>query len=71
MSSEVPLGSHPPQHDRAFDSLRLGRSSQTIHARLLRFWDTPNMINSNEIRGITMVLLDEKVYSFFPIHIHK
>ncbi|CAN6995282.1 unnamed protein product [Brassica rapa subsp. trilocularis] len=69
MSSEVPLGSHPPQHDRAFDSLRLGRSSQTIHARLLRFWDTPNMINSNEIRGITMVLLDEKdssINAFIP-----
>ncbi|CAG7865349.1 unnamed protein product [Brassica rapa] len=69
MSSEVPLGSHPPHHDRAFDSLRLGRSSQTIHARLLRFWDTPNMINSNEIRGITMVLLDEKdssINAFIP-----
>ncbi|KAH0853985.1 hypothetical protein HID58_092706 [Brassica napus] len=68
ISSEVPVGSHPPQHHRAFDSLRLGRSPQTIHAQLLRFWDTPNMINSNEIRGITMVLLDDEKKNRLTFH---
>ncbi|KAL0700567.1 hypothetical protein Bca4012_056689 [Brassica carinata] len=74
MSSQVAVGSHPPQHPIAFDSLRLGRSSQIIHARLLRFWETPNMINSSESMGITLLFLDEKdslINAFIPAELAK
>ena len=44
-----------------FDSLRLGRSAQTVVGRLIRFWDAKNINKNGELLGITILLLDEKV----------
>lgn len=44
-----------------FDTLRLGRSAQTIVARLIRLWDSRNIHKNGEFMGITILLLDEQV----------
>nr|VDD09294.1 unnamed protein product [Brassica oleracea] len=44
-----------------FESLRLGRSSQSIASGLLRFWISLNFKNESEFMGITVFFLDEKV----------
>ncbi|KAH0860306.1 hypothetical protein HID58_088567 [Brassica napus] len=42
-----------------FDSLRLGRSAQSVVGRLIRFWDSRNISKNGEFMGITILLLDE------------
>ncbi|ESQ33710.1 hypothetical protein EUTSA_v10009766mg, partial [Eutrema salsugineum] len=52
-----------------FDDLRLGRSSQEIVGRLLRFWDAKNIKKDGEFMGIVLLLLDEKnsvIHGFIP-----
>ncbi|KAJ4888351.1 hypothetical protein Rs2_28099 [Raphanus sativus] len=44
----------------SFDYLRLGRYSQFIVARLLRFWDSRNIKKQGEFMGITLLFLDEQ-----------
>ncbi|KAH0892754.1 hypothetical protein HID58_055183, partial [Brassica napus] len=43
-----------------FESLHLGRSSQSIASGLLCFWDTLNFKKDREFMGITVLFLDEK-----------
>ncbi|KAF3515694.1 hypothetical protein DY000_02058792 [Brassica cretica] len=54
-----------------FDSLRLGRSSQSIASGFLRLWDSLNFKKDMEFVGITVLFLDEKVnsviYGFTPV----
>uniref|UniRef100_A0A0D3CHA4 Replication protein A 70 kDa DNA-binding subunit B/D first OB fold domain-containing protein n=1 Tax=Brassica oleracea var. oleracea TaxID=109376 RepID=A0A0D3CHA4_BRAOL len=66
----MPLSVSPvPQTDvsgvrhSTFESLRLGRSSQSIASGLLRFWDSLNFKKDVEFMGITVLFLDEKVNS--------
>ncbi|EOA18266.1 hypothetical protein CARUB_v10006759mg [Capsella rubella] len=52
-----------------FDDLRLGRSSQQVVGRLLRFWDARNILKNGEFMGIVALLLDEKcsvIHCFIP-----
>lgn len=42
-----------------FGSLRLGRATQPVVARLIRFWDSRNINKNNGFTGITIILLDE------------
>ncbi|CAA7015982.1 unnamed protein product [Microthlaspi erraticum] len=44
-----------------FDNLNLGRSSQQVVGRLLRFWDAKNVKKDGEFMGIVLLLLDEKL----------
>ncbi|KAH0902343.1 hypothetical protein HID58_041846, partial [Brassica napus] len=44
-----------------FESLRLGRSSQSIASGFLRFWDSLNFKKDREFVEITVLLLDEKL----------
>ncbi|KAF3558716.1 hypothetical protein F2Q69_00015870 [Brassica cretica] len=44
-----------------FESLRLGRSSQSIVAGLLRFWNSLNFKKDNEFMGIKVLFLDENI----------
>ncbi|XP_048595664.1 uncharacterized protein LOC106362980 [Brassica napus] len=60
MSSSHALGSEQPLHHSTFADLQLGISSQSILARLLRYWDSPNVDNPSESMGITLLFLDEK-----------
>ncbi|KAF2619524.1 hypothetical protein F2Q68_00039987 [Brassica cretica] len=46
-----------------FESLCLGRSSQSIASGFLRFWDSLNFKKDREFVGITVLFLDEKVNS--------
>lgn len=53
-----------------FDSLRLGRSSQSVVGRPIRFWDSRNINKNEEFMGITILLLDELVKiisNLFPL----
>ncbi|KAL0647319.1 hypothetical protein Bca4012_045610 [Brassica carinata] len=52
MASSATIDSQQPLPHSHFAAHRLGRSSQSIHARLLRFWDS--------FKGITLLFLDEK-----------
>jgi len=45
----------------AFDALRLGRFTQQVVGRLLRFWDARNIKKDGQFMGIVLLLLDEKV----------
>ncbi|KAF2533414.1 hypothetical protein F2Q70_00029155 [Brassica cretica] len=52
-----------------FDSLRLGRSAQSVVGRLIRFWDSQNINKNGEFMGITTLLLDELdsvIHGFIP-----
>ncbi|KAF2579183.1 hypothetical protein F2Q68_00004945 [Brassica cretica] len=52
-----------------FNTLRLGRSAQTIVARLIRFWDSRNIHKNGEFMGITILLLEEQdsvIHGFIP-----
>ncbi|KAF2533443.1 hypothetical protein F2Q70_00029427 [Brassica cretica] len=51
----------PGVHHLTFESLCLGRSSQSIAAGLLCFWDSLNFNKDSEFMGITVFFLDEKV----------
>ncbi|KAL0885812.1 hypothetical protein Bca101_009795 [Brassica carinata] len=42
-----------------FNSLRLGRSAQSVVGRLIRFWVSRNINKNGEFMGITILLLDE------------
>ncbi|KAH0926797.1 LOW QUALITY PROTEIN: hypothetical protein HID58_019053, partial [Brassica napus] len=42
-----------------FNSLHLGRSTQSIVGWLIRFWDSRNINKNGEFMGITILLLDE------------
>nr|VDD60628.1 unnamed protein product [Brassica oleracea] len=46
-----------------FESLRLGRSSQSIASGFLRLWDSLNFKKDMEFVGITVLFLDKKVNS--------
>ncbi|KAF3582591.1 hypothetical protein DY000_02033655 [Brassica cretica] len=54
-----------------FESLRLGRTSQSIASGFLRLWDSLNFKKDREFVGITVLFLNEKVNSvihgFTPI----
>ncbi|KAL0688519.1 hypothetical protein Bca4012_088196 [Brassica carinata] len=54
-----------------FESLRLGRSSQSIASGFLRFWDSLNFKKDREFVEITVLLLDEKlnsvIHGFTPV----
>ncbi|CAD5324562.1 unnamed protein product [Arabidopsis thaliana] len=53
----------------AFDALRLGRSTQQVVGRLLRFWDARNIKKDGQFMGIVLLLLDEKcsvIQAFIP-----
>uniref|UniRef100_A0A0D3DMV6 DUF223 domain-containing protein n=1 Tax=Brassica oleracea var. oleracea TaxID=109376 RepID=A0A0D3DMV6_BRAOL len=56
----------PGVRHSTFESLRLGRSSQSIASGFLRFWDSLNFKKDREFMGITVLFLDEKVN--FVIH---
>ncbi|CAH2078190.1 unnamed protein product, partial [Thlaspi arvense] len=47
-----------------FDDLRLGRSTQQVVGRLLRYWDARNIKKNGEFMGIVLLILDEK--GFIP-----
>ncbi|KAF2586148.1 hypothetical protein F2Q70_00033995 [Brassica cretica] len=57
---------HPGLRHSTFESLGLGRSSQSIASGFLRFWDSLNFKKDMEFVGITVLFLDEKVN--FVIH---
>uniref|UniRef100_A0A0D3D3H7 Uncharacterized protein n=1 Tax=Brassica oleracea var. oleracea TaxID=109376 RepID=A0A0D3D3H7_BRAOL len=61
----------PDVRHLTFESLCLGRSSQSIAAGLLRFWVSLNFKKNSEFMGITVFFLDEKVNSvihgFIPV----
>uniref|UniRef100_A0A0D3BNY5 Uncharacterized protein n=1 Tax=Brassica oleracea var. oleracea TaxID=109376 RepID=A0A0D3BNY5_BRAOL len=49
-----------------FESLRLGRSSQSIDFGFLRFWDSLNFKKDREFVGITVLFLNEKTIRQSP-----
>ncbi|KAH0876565.1 hypothetical protein HID58_063959, partial [Brassica napus] len=56
--------SHVPQtgvRHSTFESLCLGRSSQSIASGFLRLWDSLNFKKDREFVGITVLFLDGKV----------
>ncbi|KAF2597062.1 hypothetical protein F2Q68_00009731 [Brassica cretica] len=53
----------PGVRHSTFESLCLGRSSQSISSGFLRFWDSLNFKKDRELVGITVLFLDEKVNS--------
>ncbi|KAF2597252.1 hypothetical protein F2Q68_00012507 [Brassica cretica] len=61
----------PDVRHSTFESLRLGRSSQSIAFGFLRFWDSQNFKKDKEFVGITVLFLDENVnsviYGFTPV----
>uniref|UniRef100_A0A0D3A3J8 DUF223 domain-containing protein n=1 Tax=Brassica oleracea var. oleracea TaxID=109376 RepID=A0A0D3A3J8_BRAOL len=61
----------PGVRHSTFESLRLGRSSQSIASDFLHFWDSQNFKKDMEFVGITVLFLDEKVNSvihgFIPV----
>ncbi|KAF3591662.1 hypothetical protein DY000_02024097 [Brassica cretica] len=71
--SLTPLSSNrrPGIRHSTFESLRLGRSSQSIASGFIRFWDSLNFKKDRECVGITVLFLDEKVnsviYGFTPV----
>ncbi|KAF3534879.1 hypothetical protein DY000_02040544 [Brassica cretica] len=62
-ASPVPQTGVPGIRHSIFDSLCLGRSSQSIASGLLRFWDSLNFKKNSEYMGVTLLFLDEKVSS--------
>uniref|UniRef100_A0A0D3ALS2 DUF223 domain-containing protein n=1 Tax=Brassica oleracea var. oleracea TaxID=109376 RepID=A0A0D3ALS2_BRAOL len=61
----------PGVRHSTFESLRLGRSSQSIASGFLCFWDSLNFKKDREFVGITVLFLDEKVnyviHGFTPV----
>ncbi|KAF2601976.1 hypothetical protein F2Q70_00024781 [Brassica cretica] len=53
----------PGVRHSTFESLRLGRSSQSIAFGFLRFWNSLNFKKDKEFVGITVLFLDENVNS--------
>ncbi|KAF3555342.1 hypothetical protein F2Q69_00015240 [Brassica cretica] len=56
----------PGVRHSTFESLLLGRSSQSIASGFLRLWDSLNFKKDKEFVGITVFFFDEKVN--FVIH---
>ncbi|KAH0884699.1 hypothetical protein HID58_060795, partial [Brassica napus] len=56
------LNRRPGVRHSTFESLRLGRSSQSIASGFLRFWDSLNFKKDMEFVGITVLFLDEKMW---------
>ncbi|KAH0897616.1 hypothetical protein HID58_047184, partial [Brassica napus] len=54
----------PDVSHSTFESLRLGRSSQSIAYGFLRFLDSLNFKKDMEFVGITVLFLDEKIRLF-------
>ncbi|CAN6935664.1 unnamed protein product [Brassica oleracea] len=55
-----------------FNSLRLGRSAQSIVGRLIWFWDTRNVHKNGEFMAIMILLLDEQdsvINGFIPANL--
>ncbi|CAN8285563.1 unnamed protein product [Cochlearia groenlandica] len=52
-----------PKAATAVSDLKLGRSDQFIVCRLLRYWDSKNVEKQGEFMGITVLLLDTKIFS--------
>ncbi|KAH0891692.1 hypothetical protein HID58_054121 [Brassica napus] len=50
----------PVVRHSTFESLRLGRSSQSIASGFLRFWDSLIFKKDREFVGITVLFFDEK-----------
>uniref|UniRef100_A0A0D3CVL6 Uncharacterized protein n=1 Tax=Brassica oleracea var. oleracea TaxID=109376 RepID=A0A0D3CVL6_BRAOL len=61
----------PGVRHSTFESLRLGRRSQSTASGFLRFWDSLNFKKDIEFVGITVLFLDEKVnfmtHGFTPV----
>uniref|UniRef100_A0A0D3A0Y1 DUF223 domain-containing protein n=1 Tax=Brassica oleracea var. oleracea TaxID=109376 RepID=A0A0D3A0Y1_BRAOL len=53
----------PGVRHSTFESLRLGRSSQSIAFGFLSFWDSLNFKKDKEFVGITVLFLDKKLNS--------
>uniref|UniRef100_A0A0D3CPE4 DUF223 domain-containing protein n=1 Tax=Brassica oleracea var. oleracea TaxID=109376 RepID=A0A0D3CPE4_BRAOL len=53
----------PGVRHSTFESLHLGRSSQSIASGFLRFWNSLNFKKDREFVGITVLFLDENVNS--------
>ncbi|KAF3553500.1 hypothetical protein F2Q69_00014340 [Brassica cretica] len=51
----------PGVRHSTFESLCLGRSSQSIASGFLRFWDSLNFKKDMEFERITVIFLDEKI----------
>ncbi|KAH0856748.1 hypothetical protein HID58_085009 [Brassica napus] len=51
----------PGVRHSTFETLCLGRSSQSIASGFLRFWDSLNFKKDREFVGITVLFLDENV----------
>ncbi|KAH0939269.1 hypothetical protein HID58_006730, partial [Brassica napus] len=52
----------PSVRHSTFESLRLGRSRQSIASGFLRLWDSLNFKKDREFVGITVLFLDEKMW---------
>ncbi|KAH0911890.1 hypothetical protein HID58_035211 [Brassica napus] len=57
-----PASRRPGVRHSTFESLRLGRSSQSIASGFLRFWDSLNFKKDREFVGITVLFLDENIW---------
>ncbi|KAH0872278.1 hypothetical protein HID58_069640, partial [Brassica napus] len=52
----------PGVRHSTFESLHLGRSSQSIASGFLRFWNSLNFKKDREFVGITVLFLDENMW---------
>lgn len=59
-SSSAPVANAAVAYS-TFETLRLGRTGQSVVGRLIRFWDSRNINKNGEFMGITILLLDELV----------
>uniref|UniRef100_A0A0D2ZUK4 Replication protein A 70 kDa DNA-binding subunit B/D first OB fold domain-containing protein n=1 Tax=Brassica oleracea var. oleracea TaxID=109376 RepID=A0A0D2ZUK4_BRAOL len=69
MSSSAAQIAHAAVEYSTFASLRLGRTVQSIVARLIRFWDSRNVNKNVEFMGIRLLLLEEMdsvIHAFTP-----
>ncbi|XP_013624699.1 PREDICTED: uncharacterized protein LOC106330840 [Brassica oleracea var. oleracea] len=69
MSSSAAQIAHAAVEYSTFASLRLGRTVQSVVARLIRFWDSRNVNKNVEFMGIRLLLLEEMdsvIHAFTP-----
>ncbi|KAG5398172.1 hypothetical protein IGI04_019992 [Brassica rapa subsp. trilocularis] len=69
MTSPAPSAAFAAVPYSTFNSLHLGRSTQSIVGWLIRFWDSRNINKNGEFMGITILLFDELdsvIHSFIP-----
>ena len=67
MSSSAAQIAHAAVEYSTFASLRLGRTVQSVVARLIRFWDSRNVNKNVEFMGIRLLLLDEMVRVLYNV----